>query len=363
MKAHGGTRPPSLDPRSRADRGEPLSRHQPAGRLAAGVRRAGDRAGAGRRLAHRRRPQRPFPPRLLHPARRSHRADRLRGRAAARRPQLHHPSGDRGPARPADLRHVGLLPHRGAGARTSGRDARRAAAGAAAPLRDALAPYLDTLHPFVRTFFKRDRLVDLRPADLKHYTTREPLSPVQDIWVRINGRLPDDPAIHRCALAYASDVTLLDTSLFAHGRRRSIPISKWRASTMPCGSTVRSGPTTGCSTTRTARPRAGPAATIAVLCSIAPDGSSLRGAGGADPRRLSGEAVARACLRNERSPNLSSNEAIGTSRTPNAQQCIAQDAGSPRIKERLDSTRPGETADEIVIAIIKPFKLTKCVMP
>ncbi|MQT12440.1 acyl-CoA thioesterase II [Segnochrobactrum spirostomi] len=87
-----------------------------------------------------------------------------------------------------------------------------------APLRDALAPYLDTLHPFVRTFFKRDRLVDLRPVDLKHYTTREPLAPVQDIWVRINGRLPDDPAIHRCALAYASDVTLLDTSLFAHGR-------------------------------------------------------------------------------------------------------------------------------------------------
>lgn len=87
-----------------------------------------------------------------------------------------------------------------------------------APLRDALAPHLETLHPFVRTFFKSERLVDLRPVDLKHYTTRDPLPPIQDIWVRINGRLPDDPAIHRCALAYASDVTLLDTSLFAHGR-------------------------------------------------------------------------------------------------------------------------------------------------
>ena len=30
--------------------------------------------------------------------------------------------------------------------------------------------------------------------------------------------LPDDPAIHRCALAYASDMTLLDTALLPHGR-------------------------------------------------------------------------------------------------------------------------------------------------
>ena len=31
-------------------------------------------------------------------------------------------------------------------------------------------------------------------------------------------RSPDDPDIHRCVLAYASDMTLLDTALFAHGR-------------------------------------------------------------------------------------------------------------------------------------------------
>ena len=31
-------------------------------------------------------------------------------------------------------------------------------------------------------------------------------------------RFRDDPAIHHCVLAYASDMTLLDTALFAHGR-------------------------------------------------------------------------------------------------------------------------------------------------
>ncbi len=36
--------------------------------------------------------------------------------------------------------------------------------------------------------------------------------------VRATGKLPDDPVIHRAVLAYASDMTLLDTSLFAHGR-------------------------------------------------------------------------------------------------------------------------------------------------
>src|SRR5262249_27963802 len=35
---------------------------------------------------------------------------------------------------------------------------------------------------------------------------------------RATGRLPDEPAIHQCVLAYASDMTLLDAALVAHGR-------------------------------------------------------------------------------------------------------------------------------------------------
>ena len=38
------------------------------------------------------------------------------------------------------------------------------------------------------------------------------------VWVRTTGRLPDEPAIHQCVLAYASDMTLLDAALIAHGR-------------------------------------------------------------------------------------------------------------------------------------------------
>ena len=39
----------------------------------------------------------------------------------------------------------------------------------------------------------------------------------QRVWMRIDGKLPDDPLIHACALTYASDLSLLDTVLSTHG--------------------------------------------------------------------------------------------------------------------------------------------------
>lgn len=39
----------------------------------------------------------------------------------------------------------------------------------------------------------------------------------QRVWMRIDGKLPDDPLLHACLLTYASDMTLLDTVLAVHG--------------------------------------------------------------------------------------------------------------------------------------------------
>jgi acyl-CoA thioesterase-2 len=44
-----------------------------------------------------------------------------------------------------------------------------------------------------------------------------PATEFQRVWMRIAGKLPDDPLIHACALAYASDLTLLDSVLNVHG--------------------------------------------------------------------------------------------------------------------------------------------------
>ena len=40
--------------------------------------------------------------------------------------------------------------------------------------------------------------------------------PEQLVWFRANGTLPDDPLLHACIVAYASDLTLLDTAVMAH---------------------------------------------------------------------------------------------------------------------------------------------------
>jgi acyl-CoA thioesterase-2 len=70
----------------------------------------------------------------------------------------------------------------------------------------------------VRRYFERERPIELVPADFNRYLGKKYEDGRFNIWIRANERLPDDPAIHRCVLAYASDMMLLDTALVPHGR-------------------------------------------------------------------------------------------------------------------------------------------------
>jgi len=78
--------------------------------------------------------------------------------------------------------------------------------------------YIDHAPEAVRKYWQRERPIELRPTSLEHYISSKKLDPVQNIWFRATGKLPNDPAVQRAVLAYASDMTLLDTSLYAHGR-------------------------------------------------------------------------------------------------------------------------------------------------
>ncbi|MCU0885342.1 MAG: acyl-CoA thioesterase II [Beijerinckiaceae bacterium] len=80
------------------------------------------------------------------------------------------------------------------------------------------ATILPTMPPAVRAYFERERPIELRPVEFGRYASREPRPPRFHAWIRATRRLPDDPVLHRCVLAYASDMTLLDASLIAHGR-------------------------------------------------------------------------------------------------------------------------------------------------
>jgi acyl-CoA thioesterase II len=70
----------------------------------------------------------------------------------------------------------------------------------------------------MKAYWRRERPIEIRPVSLRHYVAREKLEPVQHVWFRASGPLPDDAAIHKCVLAYASDMMLLDTSLYPHAR-------------------------------------------------------------------------------------------------------------------------------------------------
>jgi acyl-CoA thioesterase II len=77
---------------------------------------------------------------------------------------------------------------------------------------------LPTLPESVRRYYERERPIELRPVEYERYLGKKIPDGRFNVWFKATDRLPDDPAIHQCVLAYASDMGLLDTSLVPHGR-------------------------------------------------------------------------------------------------------------------------------------------------
>ena len=70
----------------------------------------------------------------------------------------------------------------------------------------------------VRRYYERERSIELRPVEFDRYLGKKIDSGRFHVWIRATGTLPDEPAIHQCVLAYASDMMLLDSALISHGR-------------------------------------------------------------------------------------------------------------------------------------------------
>lgn len=84
--------------------------------------------------------------------------------------------------------------------------------------KELVARFSDAIPEMIRKYWERDRPIELRPVALRNYLEPVPAEPFQHVWIRASDTLPDDDALHQCVLAYASDMTLLDTALIAHGR-------------------------------------------------------------------------------------------------------------------------------------------------
>ena len=80
-----------------------------------------------------------------------------------------------------------------------------------------MAPHRERLGEW----YDRPRPIDTRYVDSAPTDREGPQPPTQKVWLRADGPLPDDPVLHACVLTYASDMTLLDTTIRAHG------ISAW----------------------------------------------------------------------------------------------------------------------------------------
>jgi acyl-CoA thioesterase-2 len=64
---------------------------------------------------------------------------------------------------------------------------------------------------------ERDHPIDVRYVGPPPWLRSEPSPHEQLIWIRADGELPDEPMLHACVVAYASDLTLLDSALAPHG--------------------------------------------------------------------------------------------------------------------------------------------------
>ena len=60
--------------------------------------------------------------------------------------------------------------------------------------------------------------VEFRPVEPRNPLRPSPAEPRQAVWFRAVDRVPDEPQLHRCLLAYASDYHLVGTALRPHGR-------------------------------------------------------------------------------------------------------------------------------------------------
>jgi acyl-CoA thioesterase-2 len=80
------------------------------------------------------------------------------------------------------------------------------------------AKYADKLPTFLRAQALAHRPFEMRPIEEPYNPLApDPRPPRRMFWLKANGVLPDDTALHRYLLAYASDFGFLTTAILPHG--------------------------------------------------------------------------------------------------------------------------------------------------
>jgi len=92
-----------------------------------------------------------------------------------------------------------------------------------APDPESLPTWHERLEPLMNGVPDATRrwMLQSRPIDTRHVTFPNPIEPEKLpprllVWIRAAGSLADERLLHQCVVAYASDMTLLDTAAMPH---------------------------------------------------------------------------------------------------------------------------------------------------
>ncbi len=75
----------------------------------------------------------------------------------------------------------------------------------------------DRLPEELRAWALRPRPIETRPVEPRDYFEPAKRPPHELLWIRATGKLPDDLALHQCVLAFASDMSIIETGMLPHG--------------------------------------------------------------------------------------------------------------------------------------------------
>lgn len=87
-----------------------------------------------------------------------------------------------------------------------------------AELRERWLARAGQVAPAVAAALRTPNAIEFRPVNPQDPIDPKPMEPRQASWFRAVDRMPDDPHLHRCLLAYASDFPLVGTAMRPHGR-------------------------------------------------------------------------------------------------------------------------------------------------
>jgi len=89
---------------------------------------------------------------------------------------------------------------------------------------EARKKWMENAPDEAKAWMSKPRPIEMRPVILDDWMNRKPREPFDNVWIRATGPVTDNVIVQQSIMAYASDMSLLDTALLPHGRSWQSPI-------------------------------------------------------------------------------------------------------------------------------------------